>query len=96
MFKHALTQDVAYTSLLLARRRLLHRLVGEAIEGLYSDRLSEQSRPWPTTMSVPNNGTGRSTTSSRAATGRSRFSLPRRQWHSTIGPSPWSTGQITR
>jgi len=41
-FKHALTQDVAYASLLLARRRVLHRLVGEAIEALYADRLAEQ------------------------------------------------------
>jgi class 3 adenylate cyclase/tetratricopeptide (TPR) repeat protein len=42
MFKHALTHDVAYSSLLLARRRELHRLVGDAIEALYADRLSEQ------------------------------------------------------
>jgi class 3 adenylate cyclase/tetratricopeptide (TPR) repeat protein len=41
MFKHALTHDVAYSSLLLARRKVLHRLVGEAIEQLYADRLAE-------------------------------------------------------
>jgi tetratricopeptide (TPR) repeat protein len=42
MFKHALTQDVAYHSLLVQRRRDLHRLIGQAIEELYTDRLSEQ------------------------------------------------------
>ena len=42
MFKHALTHDVAYCTLLLARRKVLHRLVGEAIEELYADRLAEQ------------------------------------------------------
>jgi tetratricopeptide (TPR) repeat protein len=41
MFKHALTQDVAYGSLLTQRRRKLHRRIGEAIEELYADRLAE-------------------------------------------------------
>jgi len=41
MFKHALTQDVAYGSLLVQRRKELHRLVGLAIEELYADRLPE-------------------------------------------------------
>jgi predicted ATPase/class 3 adenylate cyclase len=42
MFKHALTRDVSYNSLLEQRRRELHRLVGQAIEVLYADRLAEQ------------------------------------------------------
>jgi class 3 adenylate cyclase/tetratricopeptide (TPR) repeat protein len=41
MFKHALTQDVAYASLLVQRRKELHRLVGLAIEELYAERLPE-------------------------------------------------------
>ncbi len=41
-FRHALTQEVAYNSLLVQRRRALHRLVGVAIEELYADRLAEQ------------------------------------------------------
>jgi tetratricopeptide (TPR) repeat protein len=40
-FKHALTHEVAYGSLLQDRRRALHARVVEAIEQLYSDRLSE-------------------------------------------------------
>jgi class 3 adenylate cyclase len=42
MFKHALTHDVAYNSLLVARRRPLHGLVADGIEVLYRDRLTEQ------------------------------------------------------
>jgi tetratricopeptide (TPR) repeat protein len=34
-FKHALTQEMAYNSLLLERRRLLHERVGNAIEAMY-------------------------------------------------------------
>jgi class 3 adenylate cyclase/tetratricopeptide (TPR) repeat protein len=41
MFKHALTQDVAYASLLVQRRKELHALIGRAIEELYRDRLAE-------------------------------------------------------
>jgi hypothetical protein len=41
MFKHALTHDVAYESILLQRRRALHLTIGRAIEELYADRLAE-------------------------------------------------------
>ena len=41
MFKHALTHEVAYNSLLMQRRKELHRLIGLAIEELYADRLAE-------------------------------------------------------
>src|SRR5262249_283256 len=41
-FKHALTHEVAYGSLLHERRRALHSRMVEAIETLYSDRLIEQ------------------------------------------------------
>ena len=41
MFKHALTCDVAYESLLTERRRVLHCLIASAIEELYADRLTE-------------------------------------------------------
>jgi predicted ATPase len=41
-FKHALTQEVAYQSLLLERRRELHERTAQAIEGLYRDRLEER------------------------------------------------------
>jgi class 3 adenylate cyclase/tetratricopeptide (TPR) repeat protein len=38
-FKHALTHDVAYESLLHGRRRLFHTRLVEAIERLYAERL---------------------------------------------------------
>ena len=41
-FKHALTHEVAYGSLLHERQRALHARIVEAIETLYSDRLIEQ------------------------------------------------------
>src|SRR5262249_55347392 len=40
-FKHALTQEVAYSSLLLERRQALHERTAQAIEVLYADRLAE-------------------------------------------------------
>ena len=40
-FKHALTQEVAYNSVLLERRRLLHERTGEAIEELFKDRIDD-------------------------------------------------------
>jgi tetratricopeptide (TPR) repeat protein len=41
-FKHALTQEVAYNSLLLERRRGLHARLVEALEALVPDRVAEQ------------------------------------------------------
>jgi class 3 adenylate cyclase/tetratricopeptide (TPR) repeat protein len=40
-FKHALTHEVAYGSLLHERRRALHAKIVDAIEALYPDRLTE-------------------------------------------------------
>ena len=41
-FKHALTHEVAYGSLLLERRRGLHARIVEALEALAPDRVAEQ------------------------------------------------------
>ena len=41
-FKHALTHEVAYASMLQDRRRALHARIVEALETLYPDRLTEQ------------------------------------------------------
>jgi class 3 adenylate cyclase/tetratricopeptide (TPR) repeat protein len=40
-FKHALSQEVAYNSVLLERRKLLHEKVGSAIESLYRGCLDD-------------------------------------------------------
>jgi tetratricopeptide (TPR) repeat protein len=42
-FKHALTREVAYGSLLHERRRALHRKIVEALEALSPDRLGESA-----------------------------------------------------
>jgi class 3 adenylate cyclase/tetratricopeptide (TPR) repeat protein/predicted transcriptional regulator len=41
IFKHALTQQVAYSSLLVKKRKEVHENIGRAIETLYPNRLDE-------------------------------------------------------
>jgi predicted ATPase/class 3 adenylate cyclase len=41
VFKHALTQEVAYNALLIERRKLLHERAGEALESMYAERLDD-------------------------------------------------------
>ncbi|MGD8750559.1 MAG: adenylate/guanylate cyclase domain-containing protein, partial [Anaerolineales bacterium] len=41
MFRHSLTQEAAYSTILLRQRREFHRQVGGAIEKLFPDRLEE-------------------------------------------------------
>ena len=43
IFKHGVTQDVAYQSLLAKRRKDLHGAIGRAVESLYADRLDEHA-----------------------------------------------------
>ena len=43
VFKHAITQDVTYHSLLVSRREELHRVTAQAIESLFPDQLAELS-----------------------------------------------------
>jgi len=41
IFKHALTREVVYDSILAKERKILHEEIGNAIEGLYKANLSE-------------------------------------------------------
>lgn len=41
LFRHALIQNAAYESILKTDRRILHRAIGETLERLYPERLSE-------------------------------------------------------
>jgi predicted ATPase len=41
VFKHALTQEVAYHSVLIERRKALHERTAAAMEALYAERLDE-------------------------------------------------------
>jgi class 3 adenylate cyclase/predicted ATPase len=41
IFKHALTQEVAYNALLLERRKLLHERAGVALESMFAEQLDD-------------------------------------------------------
>jgi len=43
IFQHALTRELVYNSLLTEKRQEYHRLIGEAMENIFSDRLDEHS-----------------------------------------------------
>lgn len=43
LFRHALVQEAAYATLLSSDRKRLHRVVGEALEQIYPDRLNEHA-----------------------------------------------------
>jgi class 3 adenylate cyclase len=43
-FKHALTRDVAYNSVLTERRKLLHDRIGKAIESVFPEQLEDHFR----------------------------------------------------
>jgi class 3 adenylate cyclase/tetratricopeptide (TPR) repeat protein len=43
VFKHALTQDVAHTTLVAPRRRALHRRAADALAALYPDRVADMA-----------------------------------------------------
>src|SRR5207245_6853189 len=62
-FKHALTQEVAYGSLLQERRRVLHARLVEALEALAGDQGVEVAAgakgPWPAFRSLRPEGRSR-------------------------------------
>ena len=60
-FKHALTHEVAYGSVLQERRRALHASIVEAIERLYPDRQSSRSSCSRTMLSTVSCGRRRLT-----------------------------------
>ncbi len=41
IFKHALTQEVAYNSVLVERRKLLHERAGQAFESMFTEQLED-------------------------------------------------------
>src|SRR5262249_45364082 len=40
-FKHALTQEVAYSALLVERRKVLHERAGQALESMFAAQLDD-------------------------------------------------------
>ena len=100
MFKHALTQDVAYASLLVQRRKELHGSIGRAIEELYADRLAEhyemlahhfsQAEDWAAGARLPAQGRreGRAGVRPSPGAGALRSRRWRRRAGSAIGCRP--------
>ena len=41
IFKHALTQEVAYNSVLIERRKLLHERAGQSLESMFAEQLDD-------------------------------------------------------
>jgi predicted ATPase/class 3 adenylate cyclase len=41
VFKHALTQEVAYNSMLIERRKILHERAGQVLEAMFPDQLDD-------------------------------------------------------
>ncbi|MBV8454711.1 MAG: hypothetical protein JOZ29_20935, partial [Deltaproteobacteria bacterium] len=41
VFKHALTQEVAYNSMLIERRKILHERTGQVLESMFADQLDD-------------------------------------------------------
>ncbi len=39
--KHALTQEIAYSTLILERRKLLHERAGQALESMFAEQLED-------------------------------------------------------
>ena len=79
-FKHALTHEVAYGSLLLERRRALHARIVEALEALDADRLGEQVERLPTMPCGARCGTKLYFTTGRLAPRRRRTRPTARRW----------------
>lgn len=53
IFRHALLQEVAYQSLLYARRREIHRQIGEYLEGRYSELVARWRAQYGGTAGQP-------------------------------------------
>ena len=79
-FKHALTHEVAYDSLLLERRRGLHARIVEALEALAGDRVAEQVERWRTMPCGARCGTRPWSTAGRLGTRPWRGQPIARRW----------------
>jgi class 3 adenylate cyclase len=83
MFKHALTQDVAYASLLVQRRRELHRSWGSPSRSSMPIGFLSTTRCWRITSRGPRTGNARSRISSWRPRKPRRRSACVRRWSCT-------------
>ena len=93
MFKHALTHEVAYGSLLQERRRTLHARLVEALEGLDAllrwllGEAQTRSNAWRTMPGGVRCGPRPSPTASRPAPGPTTAPRSARRWSTLSRPS---------
>jgi predicted ATPase len=63
VFKHALTQEVAYNSMLIERRKLLHERTGQVLEAMFpnqlNDHVSELARHYSSSDNISKAGLSR-------------------------------------
>jgi Adenylate and Guanylate cyclase catalytic domain len=83
-FKHALTQQVAYGSLLQERRRMLHARIVEALEALAGDRWDDQVERLAHHLAAPGEG---ETGAGGGAVVRSGAAPDRSSWRSAKPPT---------
>ena len=108
-FKHALTHEVAYGSLLLERRRALHGRVVEALEARAPERGAEQverlayrclrGEVWDKAVTYCQQAGARPTTAPRSARRwppSSRLSRPSRTCPRTATPGGWPSISVSR
>ena len=87
-FKHALTHEAAYSSLLLERRRVLHARIVEAIETLAGERVTEQANALPVMPYEARSGTRPWRTTGRQGIRSWRARPTGRRWYAWS--KPWS------
>ena len=86
-FKHALTHEVAYGSLLQERRRALHARIVEALEALMPTGWPSRSNAWRTMPCGARCGTRPSPTAGRPAPGPTTAPRSARRWPPSSRPS---------
>ena len=85
IFKHALVQEAVYASILVERRRAIHRAVAQAIERLFGDRLDELTSLVAYHYALAEDWTQRRPICSRPATRQGEWWWTPRRW--TLSPS---------
>jgi hypothetical protein len=93
LFKHVVTQEVAYGLLLSAQRRQLHRAVAEWYEQTQADDLASLYPPLPTTGAEPRSQSRRLPIWSWLVNRPCASAPTRKQW--TISPKPYPVGSNT-
>jgi hypothetical protein len=88
-FKHALTQEVAYNSLLTERRQLIHQQIAEAMEACYGNGSAIFLRIWRCTTAAAGRRSRPSNTYGSQGAGSFALILRRRNHSTRNGAGPF-------